>query len=59
MELDEDGSGAGGGKVERCAGCGETGKRLSRVAGRHDASLTAIVRPSRMGTSVVAKSGAA
>ena len=58
MKLDQDGPEAGSGEVERRAGCGEAGERRSGVAGRHDASLTAIVTPSRMGTSVVAKSGA-
>jgi hypothetical protein len=59
MKLDQDGPGAGGGEVERLAARCDAGERGSMVADRHDASLTAIVTPSRMGTSVVAKSGAA
>jgi hypothetical protein len=57
VELDQDGALARGGEVEGGAGGGDAREGGGWVAWDHGAAFTAIVRPSRKGTSVVAKSG--
>ena len=62
VELDQERARArdGGGQLEGKAGCGRAGERGGGLAdGDHGATFTATVRPSRKGTRVVTKSGAA